>query len=151
MMRFALDHIALNVRDMDSMLRFYVAVLGLKPERLDLYRKRKAPFPSVRVNADTIIDLFPAEMWQGKQGKRIRKPSPETRLNHVCLAIGKGQWASFLKRIRKCGVRLLEGPVPRWGAHGTGISVYFHDPDGNKIEVRHYPAQARRRIEGLMS
>ena len=74
MMRFDLDHIALNVRDMDSMLRFYIAVLGLKPERLDLYRKRKAPFPSVRVNADTIIDLFPAEMWQGKLGTRSRKP-----------------------------------------------------------------------------
>ena len=89
-MRFDLDHIALNVRDMDSMLRFYIAVLGLKPERLDLYRKRKAPFPSVRVNADTIIDLFPAEMWQGKLGTRSRKPKPDSRLNHVCLAIRKG-------------------------------------------------------------
>ncbi|MGD1000253.1 MAG: VOC family protein [Candidatus Brocadiia bacterium] len=150
-MHFDMDHIALNVRDMNSMLRFYVAVLGLKPERLDLYRKRKAPFPSVRVNADTIIDLFPAAMWQGKQGKRVRKLNPDARLNHVCLAIRKGEWASFLKRIRKCGVHVLEGPVPRWGAHGTGISVYFYDPDGNKIEVRHYPAKKRGRIEGLVS
>jgi catechol 2,3-dioxygenase-like lactoylglutathione lyase family enzyme len=150
-MRFDLDHVALNVRDMDSMLRFYVEVLGLKPERLDLYRKRKAPFPSVRVNADTIIDLFSREMWQGRQRKSVEKLNPDTRLNHLCLVIRKEEWASFLKRIRKCGVHLLEGPVPRWGAHGTGISVYFHDPEGNTIEVRHYPAKVKRRTEGLMS
>ena len=148
MMHFDLDHIALNVRGMDSMLRFYVGILGLKPERLDLYRERKAPFASVRVNADTIIDLFPREMWQGKQRKRIRKANPDARLNHVCLVIRNEEWASFLRRIRKCGVPLLEGPVPRWGAHGTGISVYFHDPEGNRIEVRHYPTKGKGRMDG---
>ena len=122
MMHFDLDHIALNVRDVDSMLRFYVNVLGLKPERLNLYQEQKAPFPSVRVNADTIIDLFPPEFWQEKQRKRIQKANPDTRLNHVCLAIRNDKWASLLRRIRKSGVSLLEGPVPRWGAHGTGVS-----------------------------
>ena len=76
MMHFDLDHIALNVRDVDSMLRF---VLGLKPERLNLYQEQKAPFPSVRVNADTIIDLFPPEFWQEKQRKRhCRRPKFQT-------------------------------------------------------------------------
>jgi len=151
MMHFDLDHIALNVRDMDSMIRFYVEVLGLKPERLDLYRQQKAPFPSVRVNANTIIDLFPPKMWQGKPRKHSQKANPDPRLNHVCLAIRNEEWASFLRRIRKNGVSLLEGPIPRWGAHGTGVSVYFHDPEGNRIEVRHYPARVKGLIEGIMS
>jgi catechol 2,3-dioxygenase-like lactoylglutathione lyase family enzyme len=151
MMHFDLDHIALNVRDMDSMIWFYVEVLGMKPERLDLYRQQKAPFPSVRVNTNTIIDLFPPEMWPGKQRKHIQNINPDTRLNHVCLAIRNEEWASFLRRIKKHGVPLLEGPVARWGAHGTGVSIYFHDPERNRIEVRHYLAKGRGRMEGLMS
>ena len=151
MMRFALDHIALNVQNMEGMLRFYVDVLGLKPERLGLCRARNAPFPSVRVNADTIIDLFPPEMWQGRAGKRVARLRPDTRLNHFCLAIRKEQWAGLLRRLSKFGVPVLEGPVKRWGAHGTGTSVYFHDPDGNRVEVRHYPARVKGRTEELTS
>jgi len=150
-MRFDMDHIVLNVQDVEGMVQFYVETLGLKPERVDLYRGRKAPFPSVRVNADTIIDLFPPEMWQGQVKKRPSKAKPDTRLNHFCLAIRNQDWAGFLTRIRKAGVRVSEGPVKRWGAHGTGISVYFHDPEGNRVEVRHYPAERRGRIEGLTS
>jgi catechol 2,3-dioxygenase-like lactoylglutathione lyase family enzyme len=133
------------------MIRFYVEVLGLKPERLDLYRQQKAPFPSVRVNANTIIDLFPPKMWQGSQRKHVRKAHPDALLNHVCLAIRNEEWAFFLRRIKKYGVPLLEGPVARWGAHGTGVSIYFHDPEKNRIEVRHYPIKGRKRMEGLIS
>jgi catechol 2,3-dioxygenase-like lactoylglutathione lyase family enzyme len=32
----------------------------------------------------------------------------------------------------------LAAPVPRWGAHGTGISNYFLDPEGNLFEAQYY-------------
>jgi catechol-2,3-dioxygenase len=34
---------------------------------------------------------------------------------------------------------VLEGPVKRFGARGTALSVYVQDPDGNTVELRWYP------------
>ena len=51
----AMDHIVLNVEDMNTILDFYTNVLGLEPERLDEFRQGKVGFPSVRINADTVI------------------------------------------------------------------------------------------------
>jgi catechol 2,3-dioxygenase-like lactoylglutathione lyase family enzyme len=42
--------------------------------------------------------------------------------------------------MQACGVPVLEGPVPRTGARGPIMSVYFRDPDCNLIEVSNYPA-----------
>jgi catechol 2,3-dioxygenase-like lactoylglutathione lyase family enzyme len=37
-------------------------------------------------------------------------------------------------------VEVLQGPVPRTGARGPILSVYFRDPDGNLVEVSNYTA-----------
>src|SRR5262249_57552672 len=55
-----MDHIVLRVRDVEKSLHFYTEVLGLKPERVEQFKAGAVRFPSVRLNDDTIIDLFPA-------------------------------------------------------------------------------------------
>ena len=65
-MECLMDHIVLNVEDTEKMMAFYCDVLEMKPERLREYREGEAPFPSVRLNSDTIIDLFPKKMWQNQ-------------------------------------------------------------------------------------
>ena len=106
----AMDHIVLNVRDMDRVLDFYQKVLGLPAERLAEFRRGEVPFPSVRVSADTVIDLFPVD----------------------------GTDVSVMAHLKAHGVEIEEGPVTRWGAHGNGTSIYFCDPESRRIEVRCY-------------
>jgi catechol 2,3-dioxygenase-like lactoylglutathione lyase family enzyme len=48
------------------------------------------------------------------------------------------QCEDLLERLENHGVDIEEGPVQRWGAHGTGTSVYFRDPEDNLIEARYY-------------
>jgi catechol 2,3-dioxygenase-like lactoylglutathione lyase family enzyme len=129
-----MDHIVLNVEDDEKMIAFYSKVLLFVPERVEEYRAGEVPFPSVRLNPDTIIDLFPKEMWQ----KTARSRQVHENLNHFCIALSKEEWKDLLKRLKEYNVDIGEGAVPRWGAHGTGTSVYFRDPEGNLIEARYY-------------
>jgi catechol 2,3-dioxygenase-like lactoylglutathione lyase family enzyme len=40
-----------------------------------------------------------------------------------------------------CGVKIETGPRQQIGALGPMTSVYFHDPDGNLIEVASYRSE----------
>ena len=53
-----MDHIVLRVKDVEESLRFYTEVLGLKAERVELWKGGEVRFPSARLNDDTIIDFF---------------------------------------------------------------------------------------------
>ena len=136
-MECLMDHIVLNVENEENMIAFYSEVLKMQPERIQEYRADKAPFPSVRLNSDTIIDLFPKKMWQ----KSAQAEKGWGNLNHFCIALNKDEWDNLLVRLETNNVDIEVGPVPRWGAHGTGTSIYFRDPERNLIEARYYEGQ----------
>lgn len=133
-MNALIDHIVLNIEDDAKMITFYSEVLLMPPERLEEYHAGTVPFPSVRLNADTIIDLFPKKMWKkgaaDGQGRR--------NLNHLCIVLGKPELEALVERLQANDVKIEDGPVPRWGAHGEGTSIYFRDPEDNLIEARYY-------------
>jgi extradiol dioxygenase family protein len=129
-----MDHIVLNVEDDEKMIAFYSKVLMFAPERLTEYRSGDVPFPSVRLNSDTIIDLFPKKIWQ----KSAQAEQGRENLNHFCIALSKGMWENLAERLQANNIDIEEGPVPRWGSHGSGTSIYFRDPEGNLIEARYY-------------
>lgn len=130
-----LDHIVLNVADIQRSLEFYTDVLGLHGERVDEFKAGKVGFPSVRINGDTIIDLFPAGS-AGNADKPIEKR--QGNLSHFCLVVGQEDFSGIVGYLAQRGVSVREGPVSRWGARGRATSVYFLDPDGNEIEIRCY-------------
>ncbi|MCU1429395.1 MAG: putative glutathione transferase [Actinomycetia bacterium] len=122
----ALDHIVLRCADVEASLAWYCGPLGLKAERADDWRVGKVFFPSVRIDARTIIDLLP-------------NPAPPTDQNvdHFCVVIEPVD----LEALKASGVfEVVSGPGQRWGARGDGTSLYVLDPDRNVVELRHYGA-----------
>lgn len=118
-----LDHIVLNTSHVEDMLAFYTEVLGMEGVRVDQWRRGEVPFPSVRVDGTTLIDLM--------SGERTG-----VNLNHVCLVIESAD----LDELAAGGVVDVErGPVDGlFGAQGFARSLYINDPDGNLIELRSY-------------
>jgi catechol 2,3-dioxygenase-like lactoylglutathione lyase family enzyme len=119
-----LDHVVLNVADVERSLAFYCDELGLAPERVDEWRRGEIFFPSVRIDAHTIIDLFAA-------------PRTGENADHLCLVVEPVD----LDAIKASGrFEVVDGPATRFGARGDGTSLYVSDPDGNTVELRHYGA-----------
>ena len=138
-MGWTLDHLALNVGDVEKSLRFYSEVLGLALVRADAFHSGKAPFPSIRINAGTIIDLLP----RIEPNSHAISDSGMGTLNHFCLALPQAEWQRLRERLQARGIPLTAGPVPRFGAQGNGIAMYFNDPDGNQIEARYYAESSK--------
>ncbi len=126
-----LDHIGLRVKDVEASLRFYSELLGLKAERVDEWRKGEIGFPSVRLDADTLIDFFLSE-------KKFDNANKEINQDHFCLVIEPTDMEHLKTRLEELGVRIHAGPGKRWGAHGDATSLYMYDPDQNVVELRHY-------------
>jgi catechol 2,3-dioxygenase-like lactoylglutathione lyase family enzyme len=117
-----LDHIVLVVTDVERSVAWYSDRLGLEVLRLDQWRAGEAPFPSVRVNEGTIIDILAGE----RSG---------TNVDHLCLVLRPTDLEALATGT---DFDVIEGPVRRWGARGEGTSVYVRDPDGNTVELRYY-------------
>ena len=117
-----LDHIVLNVSDVERSLAFYVGTLGLAPVRVDEWREGQAPFPSARVDGHTIIDLLAT----ARTGQNC---------DHFCVVVRPTDFGAVVDSGR---FEVVDGPGPRFGARGIGTSLYVRDPDGNVVELRYY-------------
>jgi catechol 2,3-dioxygenase-like lactoylglutathione lyase family enzyme len=120
------DHLVLRCNDVETTLAWYVERLGMPPVRVDEWRDGVAPFPSVRVDEGTIIDLVPASDVDGASG----------HLEHICLVVGEG---AIDVVAADPAFNVVDGPGPRFGARGVATSVYVTDPDGLTVEFRTYP------------
>jgi catechol 2,3-dioxygenase-like lactoylglutathione lyase family enzyme len=126
----SLDHVVLNVSDAERSLAFYAGLLGLRPERADEFRSGHVPFPSVRIDARTILDFL-------DPGHRGATPARQN-LNHIALAVENmpSEIAEFLKQH---GLAIKREMTGNFGAQGdTAHSFHVLDPDGNLLELQAY-------------
>jgi catechol 2,3-dioxygenase-like lactoylglutathione lyase family enzyme len=122
-----LDHIVLRCADIEVSLAFYCDQLGLEPDRVDEWRRGETFFPSARVDATTLIDLFPAPA--GWDPSAAHEPNME----HVCLVIEPLDLDVLAEQFP--GSKRADG---LYGAQGLASSLYVQDPDGNTVELRSY-------------
>ena len=125
------NHLVLNVRDMEASHKFYTEVLGYEqvgvlgdhiPMQMQFYSTH-GKHHDVALVQMTEPDPAPEGDWSlmRQQG----------RINHI--AIGYPDRETFLAQLQHleaCGV-----PVKVRGNHGMTHSAYITDPDGNGIEV----------------
>jgi catechol 2,3-dioxygenase-like lactoylglutathione lyase family enzyme len=119
----ALDHIVLVVSDVERALGWYGRHAGLTGVRVDEWRQGAAPFPSLRVDDSTIIDVIPGDV------------SERGHLDHICFVVSPTDLEALAT---DPALEVIERGE-RFGARGLGQSIYVHDPDGLLVEFRCYP------------
>ena len=128
-----IDHLVLRVSDLDKMLAFYCGALGCTIER------RQDAIGLVQLRAGrSLLDLVPVDGKLGRAGGAA--PGTEGRnLDHFCFRVDPFDEAAIRSQLRQRGVSA--GPVEsRYGAEGTGPSMYLTDPEGNVVELKGPPA-----------
>ena len=119
-----IDHVVLRVRDLPGMVRFYEQALGFKVERT----LERLSLVQMRAGA-SMLDLVKGE-----------RPPPNSvggggNMDHLCFRIEPFERSTIESRLSPLGITIGE-TVQRYGAEGTGSSVYFNDPEGNQIELK---------------
>ncbi|MBN0044006.1 VOC family protein [Streptomyces actuosus] len=134
-----LDHVVLWVADPAAATGFYERVVGLEPVRLTEYTAGEAPFPSVRVNSETILDLMPRAAAERVASLTGTADSAGHPVNHVCLSLPETDFDALRTRLQEYAVPVSDLAHDSFGARGPARrSFYFRDPDGNVLEARHY-------------
>jgi len=117
-----LDHLVLTVQDIQTTCEFYSRVLGMQV--VTFAEGRKAlQFGNQKINLHQ----------KGKEfDPKAQHPTPGSA--DLCFLTSM-PLEQVTAHLQSQNVALLLGPVERTGATKSLVSLYFHDPDGNLLEV----------------
>jgi catechol 2,3-dioxygenase-like lactoylglutathione lyase family enzyme len=128
----ALDHLVVQVSDLELSARWYERVLGMtredtspaagQPPRTEMrFGRQKINLRPIGTSKE---DWFTADLEAAGSEDLcfLTDSTPDEVVQHL----------------RNLGVTIVTGPGPRRGAQGTLMSVYCRDPDGSLIEIASY-------------
>lgn len=124
-----IDHVAVNVRDLDQSLKFYTEVLGLK------ITAREPSKPGIEYFLDcgnSLIGLIQAKNFDEKH------PFQEEGLgaNHFSFRVKAQEFDAMINRLENSDVKIAFAKKRE-----KSWSLYFYDLDGNKLEVTAWPRE----------
>ena len=126
-----INHLVLNVRDIEASHRFYTEVLGFE-QCGDLTHTMTMRF--YRGDASRHHDLALAQVADPATLPNPQPWSMEARdagVNHIAIGYPDRQsWLDQLRHLTACGVEVIVR-----GNHGMTHSAYIADPDGHGLEI----------------
>lgn len=131
-----IDHVVLRVKDVARTLHFYCDVLGCTEER----RAERLGLIQLRAGS-SLIDLVDVDGEIGRQGGAA--PGDGGRnMDHFCIRVDPFDEPAIRRHLAAHGVEA--GPTEtRYGAEGSGPSIYLKDPEGNVVELKGPPGETR--------
>jgi glyoxylase I family protein len=128
-----IDHVVLRIADIEKSLHFYRDVLGCPLDKI----QDKIGLYQVRAGA-SLIDLIPLNEPLGSLGGA--GPAREGRnLDHFALQVAPFDEAKIRAHLAANEIEIADSGQ-RYGAEGTGPSIYIKDPDGNTVELKGPPS-----------
>ena len=121
-----LDHLVLTVADVAATCDWYARVLGMEAVTFGAENRKALAFGRNKINLHQAGQEFEPKAQRATRGSADFCMITETPLDEV------------MTHLRTSGVEIIQGPVPKTGATGPLLSVYFRDPDGNLLEVSNY-------------
>ena len=130
-----IDHVVLRVQDIEHSLAFYTSVLGCD------VKKRRDDLGMIHLAAGTsMIDLVDVNGPLGREGGAAAGKQRHN-VDHFCLRVEPFDEQTILAHLAAAGVS-AEKAMMRYGAEGTGLSIYLNDPDDNQVELKGPALQA---------
>jgi catechol 2,3-dioxygenase-like lactoylglutathione lyase family enzyme len=128
----ALDHLVVQVSDLEVSASWYARVLGMTREDVPP-APGKPPRTAMRFGRQK-LNLRPIGMSKEDWFTADHEAAGSEDLCFLTDATPD----QVVQHLRAEGVALVTGPGPRQGALGRLISVYCRDPDGSLIEIASY-------------
>jgi catechol-2,3-dioxygenase len=123
----AVHHLAVQVRDLESAARFYTEVLGLAVLRR---WPGEGQDRSVWIAAGESF-LALERVTEEPEARPFRDARPGLHL--LALTIPRAERAAWEARLKAAQVSI---------EHRTDYTLYFRDPEGNRVALSHYPEPA---------
>ena len=113
-----LDHVAINVADMEKSARWYEKVLGLKRYTFEEW----GDFPIFMLSGKSGVAIFPAKSDERMSSRGIK-------IDHFAFNVDQENFEKAKSHYEDLGIEY------RFADHHFFHSIYITDPDGHTVEL----------------